>query len=48
MNEFQAILTVVTLFAVRFVLPVVVIFGVGYLIDRHLKAEEDAQDIALT
>lgn len=46
MNEFQAILTIITFFALRFVLPAVVIYTSARLIGRYFGLEGDIQDTA--
>jgi hypothetical protein len=44
MNEFQAILTVITFFALRFALPAVVIYASARLVGRYYGLEGDYQD----
>jgi hypothetical protein len=44
MNEFQAILTVITFFAFRFALPAVVIYTSARLVGRYFGLEGDIQD----
>lgn len=48
MNEFQAIMIVITFFAVRFVLPAVVIYGIARLVSRYFRLEGDIKDVAVT
>jgi hypothetical protein len=44
MNEFQAILTIITFFGLRIALPAVVIYTSARLVGRYFGLEGDIQD----
>ncbi|MFO7661566.1 MAG: hypothetical protein R6X18_03120 [Chloroflexota bacterium] len=46
MNEFQAILTVITFFALRMGLPAVVILTSARLVGRYFGLEGDMKEVA--
>lgn len=48
MNEFQAILTVITLFALRFALPAVALYGFARLVRHIAGPDPDAADTSPT
>lgn len=44
MNEFQAILTEIIFFAVRFAVPALIVYASARLVHHYMKKEDDTND----